>query len=106
MPGDNDINIVPVAGLIAGGHSTLASDSTGYMCFVKGGRTIPVEDAESQSDGCNPRPLSKDARVAKLYQELVFRPFIEKIRKVELGWDGGKLFPVYFYYWYWARLTN
>ena len=32
--------------------------------------------------------LSKEAKVAKIYRELVYRPFIRRIRMVEYGWNG------------------
>ena len=39
--------------------------------------------------------LTKEGRVAKLYRELVYRPFIDCIRKEDYGWDGNGEVPEY-----------
>ena len=98
MPGD-EIVTIPIKGLVIGADQNGSLDE-GYICFIRG-KYDPKNGAEdttqnenedvsehenegnSQPSTCHIGPLplpSKEARVAKLYRETVYYPFIHNIR--------------------------
>ena len=87
MPG-NDIVVLPIKGLVAASEQN-GSEQNGYVVFIRG-KFHTVEEVEEQNNfNMNlpddlltppPKKMSKEARVAKLYRELVYYPFIRDIR--------------------------
>ena len=88
MPGD-EIILVPIEGLVIGSDQNGSMDK-GYICFIRGkydgkNKTQEEEDTVSQENDneeevCSEIPASKEARVAQLYRETVYYPFIHSIR--------------------------
>ena len=98
MPGPNDIETIAIEGLSPGSDSNPEITTLGYINCVRGKSRNDddcndIDGDEQESDLHN--GLSKDARIAKLYRELVYRPFIASIRKREYGfeWDGVSEIP-------------
>ena len=95
MPG-NDIVVMPIKGLVAASEQN-GSEEVGFVVFIRGKfQTHEEVEAENQrnnnlpDDDTNilqpPKNMSKEARVAKLYRELVYYPFIRDIR-IKSGLD-------------------
>ena len=83
LPG-NDIVVMPIKGLVAASEQN-GSEELGYVVFIRGRYKTFEENEEEMNDTPNvpennltppPKKLSKEARVAKLYRELVYYPFI------------------------------
>ena len=94
MPTDEMITI-EVPGLVSGAHQNLYGGGAGFITFVRGALNIPVdsnsETANTTNDESSNSPLylSKESRVAHIYREKVYHPFIKKIRKDKYGFDGN-----------------
>ena len=91
MPGDEIITI-PVPGLTVGSHQDVYSTGTGYVTFVRGSDEHENTDHENDNDNIFTVPIpteSKESRVAQIYREKVYHPFIQHIRKTKYGWDGN-----------------
>ena len=84
MPGD-EIVTIEVPGLTVGSNQDLYSKGKGFLTFVRGNYEDHDEVSErDHTSNENEEDLpSKEARVAKIYQEKVFYPFIQHIRKVK-----------------------
>ena len=94
MPKD-DIVVKKVKGLVAASVST-ANMSEGYVVFVRGKyetlEQIQEKEKEQERERTEPvtgipipKRLSKEARVAKLYKELVYYPLVRHIRTAYYG---------------------
>ena len=86
MPGE-EIVTIEVPGLTVGSDQDLYSTGKGFLTFVKGNyeENDEVSNTDHTQEGNNNDVPSKEARVAKIYQEKVFYPFIQHIRKVKYG---------------------
>ena len=95
MP-DDEIITLDIAGLVSGGHQFLSCVEKGFVSFVRGKvdetgnlvdeqETINTDITNSED---NERTISKEARITKIYRDLVYYPFIDKIRRDTYGWDG------------------
>ena len=100
MPG-TEIMTIEIPGLTVGSHQDIYSNGVGYLTFVKGSgeynSTSEVEVSNSSQNEMNVnvtgaddsrRTFSKESRIAQLYREKVFYPFITHIRKTKYGYDG------------------
>ena len=106
MPGD-EIVLVPIKGLVIGADQNGSMDE-GYICFIRGKydpkngteqdkeNTNVSENDEDNDENTRPAsvepspvdpPVSKEARVAKLYRETVYYPFIHNIRTKHYNMD-------------------
>ena len=47
-----------------------------------------ADELISEDDKDDGRTVSKEARLTKIYRDLVYYPFIDNIRKDTYGWDG------------------
>ena len=105
MPGD-EIVLQPINGLVIGSDQNGSMDP-GYICFIRG-KYDTKKTAEDQHDKdvsdkndenayehvdkkARTKPPSKEARVAKLYRETVYYPFIHSIRTKHYGMDDSKI---------------
>ena len=76
MP-NNEIVTVAIPNLVVGSDRDFYSNETGFITFVRGdGADVDVDNTEQENQGAT---QSKEARLAKLYRDLVFYPFISKI---------------------------
>ena len=66
-------------------------DTKGYVVFMKGNE-MRVDDENEETEE---EQLPREAEIAKLYRELVFRPWIQRIRTLDYGWDGIGAVPDY-----------
>ena len=81
MPHD-EIVVCEIPGLVPASNQN-GSTQIGYIVFVRGSSPTnePIYDNESDSDeDMDQTYYSKDAKVAKMYRELVFYPLIDEIR--------------------------
>ena len=94
MPGD-DIVLVPIEGLVCGSDQNGSTD-TGFLCFIRGkyepksseepvneSNDISLDDEENNesiNNSDDTRPASKESRVAQLYRDTVYYPFVHNIR--------------------------
>ena len=85
MPRD-EIVICRVKGLVAASSMT-GSMQEGFIVFVRGKyevvseeQTNQIDDTDMANDDTTDMSLSKESRVAKIYREEVFYPFIHQIR--------------------------
>ena len=82
MPKD-EIVIIEIEGLVAASNQN-GSQEKGFIVFVRGAtQTVDsIDNSNNQDDDFNDlQQFSKDAKIAKLYREKVFYPFVEDIRK-------------------------
>ena len=79
MPGGDDIVAIPIPGLVRGADQNNNDKTEGLLVFVRG--NVDVENRTFSSDDQDKNLYSKDARIAKLYRERVYYPFIERLRK-------------------------
>ena len=102
MPGD-EIVYRPIKGLVAGSGQT-GDMREGYLVFVRGKyETLEEYQAkQSQNDlpitSCaelekGPKTMSKEARVAKLYRDLIYYPLIKHIRTAYYGMEENSQVP-------------
>ena len=82
----NDIVVLPIKGLVATSEQN-GSEEKGYIVFIRGRfKTVEEHEQESEQSDTLPdatssnKPLLKEARVAQLYRQLVYYPFIRDIR--------------------------
>ena len=68
----NDIVTFPVPNLVVVSDRDIYTDEVGYITFVCG--------VDTDHGVCNDI-LSKDSRLARLYRDLVYYPFISKVRQ-------------------------
>ena len=102
MP-ENEIITLDISGLVSGGHQFVSCAEKGYISFVRGkidekGNVEEDDDHNeiitdtdeliSEDDKDDGRTVSKEARLTKIYRDLVYYPFIDNIRKDTYGWDG------------------
>ena len=95
MPHDEIITL-DIAGLVSGGHQFLSCVEKGFISFVRGkvdekGNLVDEHEEMSMDimdSENNERTISKEARITKIYRDLVYYPFIDKIRRDTYGWDG------------------
>ena len=99
MPTD-EIICLEVPGLVAGSHQNLYSGGAGFITFVRGGdKKTNCEDSSNvmnnENDDNTPitsinvgETFSKESRVAQMYREKVYYPFIAKIRQDKYQWNG------------------
>ena len=87
LPGD-DIVMMPIKGLIAASEQN-GSEELGFVVFIRGQFKTVEENEEEMNEMANvpgdnltppPEKMSKEAKVAKFYQELVYYPFIRDIQ--------------------------
>ena len=103
MPG-NDIVVMPIKGLVAASEQN-GSEEVGFVVFIRGKFKTVDELQDDNNNPTNlpegedtiplqpPKKMSKEARVAKLYRELVYYPFIRDIR-LKCGLDPeSKVIP-------------
>ena len=83
MPGNDDIVFVPIPGLIRGADQNNANETNGLIMFVRGNVDVDNETftQDENDDDEDKQRFSKDARIAKLYREHIYYPFIERQRK-------------------------
>ena len=74
----NDIVTIPVPNLVVGSDRDIYTQGNGFITFVRG------SDAE-ESSSSNTNTTSKEARLAKLYRNTVYYPFISKLRQSQYG---------------------
>ena len=86
MSGPEDIVTVEVPGLTVGSHQDVYSTGIGYLSFVRGSGSTGNNDANNIDGEVQ---YSKESKVAKIYREKVFYPFIEHIRRTKYGFDGN-----------------
>ena len=83
MPRD-EIVVCEIPGLVPASNQN-GSTQNGFIVFIRGSdptnEAIFEEDSDSDKEMMQETYYSKDAKVAKLYRELVFYPLIEEIRK-------------------------
>ena len=71
----NDVVTVPVPNLVVGSGRDIYSDEVGFITFVHGSDAEVVDNPEEHQEDV----LSKEAKLARLYRDLVYYPFIFKI---------------------------
>ena len=89
MPHD-EIVTVPVKGLFVGGDRNVFCEEEGFITFVRGNHEeddVEVNDDSTEEEN-DKTYRSKESRVARLHRELVYYPFIEKIRKSRYDMQG------------------
>ena len=100
MPNDDMIHF-SVPGFVSGSHQNLYSEGSGIVVFVKGGdhRKEQVEDEFNADSATNTNnrsssstestriSTSKESKVAQLYKQEVYYPFIKKICKDKYNFD-------------------
>jgi hypothetical protein len=94
MPGD-EIIIIPIKGLVASSNQN-GSTKEGFILFIRGNykphenEETPAskeeEVVEEESEN-NDILHSKESRVAQIYHDLVYYPFIHKIRMTNYEMD-------------------
>ena len=103
MP-ENEIITLDISGLVSGGHQFVSCAEKGYISFVRGkidekgnvveedddhdGISTATDELISDNDEDDRRTISKEARLTKIYRDLVYYPFVSKIRQDTYGWDG------------------
>lgn len=87
MPKDEMVTI-PVPNLVVGSDRDIYSDETGFITFVRG-TDAEIQDTEQNQDILG----SKEARLAKLYRNLVYYPFISKVRQSQYQHKDGNDIP-------------
>ena len=88
MPEDKIITI-PVPGLTVGGHQDIYSMGIGYVTYVRGDIDTDKGTTEDNVEATVPvDSTSKESRIAQIYCEQVYHPFIKHIRKLKYGWEG------------------
>ena len=87
MPADDIVTIL-LDGLTVAGNQNIYSEGNGFITFVRckhDNSYLPTdnndENIDSQEDSNDDVSYSSEAKVAQLYYELVYYPFIEKRRK-------------------------
>ena len=80
MPGDEDIIAIPIPGLVRGAEQNPNCKTEGLLVFVRGNVDVESETFTDVDDDGDKSVFSKDARIAKLYRERIYYPFIESIR--------------------------
>ena len=102
MPGD-EIVYRPIKGLVAGSGQT-GNMQEGYVVFVRG-KYETLEEFQAKEKKKNspvvarttlqstPKKMSKEARVAKLYRDLIYYPLIKHIRTAYYGMDQEGAIP-------------
>ena len=99
LSGDDDIVEHAIKGLVCGSHQLTNCVAEGLLVLVRGkgdsennGRdeTNSETNAENESEASpmNNAPPCKEARVAQLYRDRIYYPYITDIRKNIYGWDG------------------
>ena len=92
MPGD-EIVLLPIDGLVCGSDQT-GSTEKGYICFIRGKydpnanegneNIVSVDEDANENESIetseDTQPASKESRVAQLYRDTVYYPFIHSIR--------------------------
>ena len=83
MPGKEDIVAIPIPGLLRGADQNNHDETKGLLVFVRGNVDVENERFTEDEDDDDPdkQRFSKDARIAKLYREQIYYPFIERQRK-------------------------
>ena len=94
MP-ENDIVSIPIKGFTPGSERDLNSTRVGYVTFVRGQCDYFDENTEenSQEGSDTTHPISKEARVAKLFRTTVYHPFISDIRTNIYDHDPSQPIP-------------
>ena len=92
MPNDEMI-CIKVPGLVSGSHQNVYSGGNGFITFVRGAVDVPVHSPNVQSTSNSipsdeSRAFSKESKVAQLYRQKVYYPFVKKIRKDKYNFDG------------------
>ena len=94
MPGDDMITL-EIPGLYAGSEQNIYSSGKGFITFVRGKYDIEsdvINDNENmQQDDTvpdNDEVSSKESRIAAMYRQVVYHPFVNHIRKTKYGWNG------------------
>ena len=82
-----EIVTIEVPGLTVGSDQDLYSKGKGFLTFVRGNYDADDEVSDSNESNVddNTHLPSKEARVAKIYQDKVFYPFIQYICKLKYG---------------------
>ena len=93
----NDIVVIEVPGLCTAGDQCL-SQQIGYICFVRGkgeiDTTPDLPETVEEDDDDHLSILSKESRVAKIYRERVYHPFITKLRQIYYNYEENEDEPV------------
>lgn len=99
MPGD-DIVSVSVPGLTVVSDTQIFTEKEGFIAFVRGKFEVKDNEGIDEQDEHDEEDLteealthSKEARIAKLYREKVYHPFIQEIRKTQYGYSGEGPIP-------------
>ena len=82
MP-NSEIVTLAVPGLTVGSERNIYCKKEGYITFVRG----KYGDEENHDDDI-PETHSKESRIAHLYCELVYCPFIRDLQMSQYGWNG------------------
>ena len=97
MPGDQIVTIA-VPGLTVGSYQDVYSAGIGYVTFVRGSDENDNNDMNADNnvndenviDTTPIDPQSKESRIAQLYREKIYHPFIQHIRRTsKYGWNGS-----------------
>ena len=96
IPGDEEIVSIPCPGLVAGSDQN-GSEHVGYLTFVRGKSGESNTGNEDMCDTNSPsqreeeqQQSSVDARVALRYRELIYRPFIDFVRKSQYDYERSE----------------
>ena len=101
MPGVEDIYTLEIPGLAIGADQNPMCQVAGYVVFVRGHEKVYHKDNDTEegedlpavNENDEPRPPSKETRVARIYREKVYYPFINQIRKARYQWDESTPVP-------------
>ena len=104
LSGDEDIVEHSIKGLVSGSHQLTHCDAEGVLVLVRGkGGSENNTREESSNETSNENqsealpmsqaPPCKEARVAQLYRDRIYYPYITDIRKHVYGWDGVSEVP-------------
>ena len=85
--GTEDIITVEVPGLTVGSHQDVYSSGVGFLSFVRGSGSY--DNANDNDTNNEVQKYSKESKIAQLYREKVFYPFISHIRKTKYGFNGN-----------------
>ena len=91
MP-SSEIIIVPVPGLSVGSHQDVYSRGIGFLTFIKGSGKYNNNMSENNETGTaneSAPVISKESKIAQLYRQKVFYPFIEHVRKTKYNYEGN-----------------
>jgi hypothetical protein len=95
MPGNHDIVSIPISGLVRGGDQNPDCKTAGLLVFVRGNVDVDNETFSADNDECDTnKGFSKEARIAKLYRENVYYPFIQSTRR-DFGHHDERGVPTY-----------